>query len=152
MRVRAHVEAVAGGEAHRPHLVEEHERAYGALLDGGEGAAHLEAVAQVACFGHDRCSYHAAMLVGHEEQGHRGAFTIEREGKRLAELTYTVAGSRVILDHTSVDDSLRGTGAGRELVKAAVEWARANDRRLMPLCPYARSVFDKTPEYRDVLA
>jgi predicted GNAT family acetyltransferase len=92
------------------------------------------------------------MVVGHEEQGHRGAFTIEREGKRLAELTYTVAGSRVILDHTSVDDLLRGTGAGRELVKAAVEWARANDRRLMPLCPYARSVFDKTPEYRDVLA
>ncbi len=77
---------------------------------------------------------------------------MEKAGKRLAELTYTVAGSRVILDHTSVDDSLRGTGAGRELVKAAVEWARANDRRLIPLCPYARSVFDKTPEYRDVLA
>ena len=89
------------------------------------------------------------MLVGHEAQGHRGAFTIEREGKRLAELTYTVAGSRVILDHTNVEDELRGTGAGRELVRAAVEWARANDRRLMPLC---RSVFDKTPEYRDVLA
>ena len=92
------------------------------------------------------------MLVGHEEQGHRGAFTIEIEGKRLAELTYTVAGSRVILDHTTVEDELRGTGAGRELVRAAVEWARANHRRLMPLCPYARSVFDKTPEYRDVLA
>lgn len=92
------------------------------------------------------------MLVGHEAQGHRGAFTIESEGKRLAELTYTVAGSRVILDHTTVEDELRGTGAGRELVRAAVEWARANHRRLMPLCPYARSVFDKTPEYRDVLA
>ncbi|HEX6296565.1 MAG TPA: GNAT family N-acetyltransferase [Burkholderiales bacterium] len=92
------------------------------------------------------------MLVGHEEQGHRGAFTIESEGKRLAELTYTVAGSRVILDHTTVEDELRGKGAGRELVRAAVEWARANHRRLMPLCPYARSVFDKTPEYGDVLA
>ncbi len=92
------------------------------------------------------------MVISHEQDGHRGAFLVEKAGKRLAELTYTVAGSRVILDHTSVDDSLRGTGAGRELVKAAVEWARANDRRLMPLCPYARSVFDKTPEYRDVLA
>jgi hypothetical protein len=92
------------------------------------------------------------MVVGHEEQGHRGAFAIERDGKRLAELTYTVAGSRVILDHTSVDDALRGTGAGKALVAAAVEWARAENRRLMPLCPFARSVFDKTPEYRDVLA
>ncbi|HXV07404.1 MAG TPA: N-acetyltransferase [Burkholderiales bacterium] len=33
-----------------------------------------------------------------------------------------------------------------------MEWARANGRKLMPLCPFAKSVFDKTPEYRDVLA
>jgi uncharacterized protein len=92
------------------------------------------------------------MVVAHEEQGHRGAFIIERDGKRLAELTYTVAGSRVILDHTSVDDSLRGQGAGRQLVEKAVAWARAENRKLMPLCAYAKSVFDRTPEYRDVLA
>ena len=92
------------------------------------------------------------MVVGHEASGHKGAFVIDRDGKRLAEMTYTVAGSRVIIDHTTVDDALRGMGAGRELVKAAVEWARANGRKLMPLCPFAKSVFDKTPEYRDVLA
>jgi uncharacterized protein len=92
------------------------------------------------------------MNVAHEEQGHRGAFFVEREGKRLGELTYTVAGSRVILDHTAVDEALRGTGAGKALVEAAVQWARSRKRRLMPLCPFARSVFDKTPEYRDVLA
>ena len=92
------------------------------------------------------------MVVRHEESGHRGAFVVEGEGKRLAELTYTVAGSRIILDHTTVDEALRGTGAGRQLVKAAVEWARAGSRKLMPLCPFAKSVFDKTPEYRDVLA
>jgi predicted GNAT family acetyltransferase len=60
------------------------------------------------------------MDVGHEEQGHRGAFFVEREGRRLWELTYTVAGSRVILDHTSVDDALRGTGAGKSLVSRRV--------------------------------
>ena len=92
------------------------------------------------------------MVVGHEASGHKGAFVIDRDGKRLAEMTYTVAGSRVIIDHTTVDDALRGMGAGRELVKAAVEWARANGCKLMPLCPFAKSVFDKTPEYRDVLA
>jgi len=30
--------------------------------------------------------------------------------------------------------------------------ARVKNQRLLPLCPYARSVFEKTPEYRDVLA
>ena len=77
---------------------------------------------------------------------------LERSGKRLAELTYTVAGSRVILEHTQVDDSLRGTGTGAKLVAAAVAWARAEQRELLPLCPFARSVFEKTPAYADLLA
>ena len=89
--------------------------------------------------------------IRHAASGHRGAFLVERDGARLAELTYTVAGTRVILDHTQVDDALRGTGTGRKLVAAAVYWAREEELLVMPLCPFARSVFDKTPEYSDVL-
>ena len=89
--------------------------------------------------------------IEHERSGHRGAFVVRKDGERLAEMTYTVAGSRVIIDHTNVDDRLRGTGVGGKLVHAAVEWARAENTRLMPLCPFAKSVFDKTPDYADVL-
>ena len=91
-------------------------------------------------------------MIAHERSGHRGAFVWQLEGKRLAEMTYTVAGSRVIIDHTHVDESLRGKGVGVQLVQAAVQFARTENVRLMPLCPYAKSVFDKTPEYSDVLA
>ena len=91
-------------------------------------------------------------MIEHERSGHRGAFVWVQDGKRLAEMTYTVAGTRVIIDHTTVDDALRGTGTGQKLVHAAVEWARAEKIQLLPLCPFARSVFDKTPEYSDVLA
>ena len=91
-------------------------------------------------------------MIQHEHSGHRGAFFLERDGERLAQMTYTVAGSRVIIDHTDVDDRLRGTGTGRKLVEAAVEWARKEKAQLMPLCPYAKSVFDKTPAFGDVLA
>ena len=91
-------------------------------------------------------------MIEHEEHGHRGAFFVVKNGKRLAVLTYTVAGTRVILDHTDVDDALRGTGTGKQLVEAAVAWARAEKRLLMPLCPFAKSVFEKTPQLRDVLA
>ena len=90
--------------------------------------------------------------IRHEPSGHKGAFVWRRDGEKLAELTYSVAGSRVILDHTDVDDRLRGQGAGRKLVTSAVEWARKENRKLMPLCPFAKSVFDKTPDYADVLA
>jgi predicted GNAT family acetyltransferase len=79
-------------------------------------------------------------------------FFVERDGKRLATLTYTVAGEkRIILDHTEVGDELRGTGTGGKLVEAAVQWARAEKKIVIPLCPYAKSVFDKTPAFKDVL-
>lgn len=87
----------------------------------------------------------------HAPGGHKGAFVIDRDGRRLATMTYSLAGDIVIIDHTEVDDALRGTGAGVRLVAAAVEWARAENRRVIPLCPFARSVFDRKPEYADVL-
>ena len=91
-------------------------------------------------------------MVHHEKSGHRGAFVWMQEGKRLAEMTYTVAGSRVIIDYTTVDDALRVQGIGAKLVRGAADWARSDNVKLMPLCPYAKSVFDKTPDYSDVLA
>jgi predicted GNAT family acetyltransferase len=90
--------------------------------------------------------------VTHERAGHKGAFVMNRDGTRLAEMTYSMAGDKAIVDHTTVDDALRGTGAGKKLVEAAVQWARAENRKILPLCPFARSVFDKTPAYADVLA
>jgi predicted GNAT family acetyltransferase len=89
--------------------------------------------------------------VRHVPAGHKGAFVIERDGRRLAEMTYSMAGQKMIIDHTQVDDALRGTGAGRRLVMAAVERARAEKQTILPLCPFAKSVFDKAPEIRDVL-
>jgi predicted GNAT family acetyltransferase len=87
----------------------------------------------------------------HERKGQRGAFIIRREGRLLAEMTYSVGGTIAIIDHTDIDAALRGTGTGARLVKAAVAWARAEKLQLMPLCPFAKSVFDKAPEYADVL-
>jgi uncharacterized protein len=89
--------------------------------------------------------------IRNERSGQRGAFFIERDGKRLAEMTYSIGGRIAIIDHTDVDDVLRGTGTGGRLVQAAVEWARAEKMQLMPLCPFAKSVFDKTPAFADVL-
>jgi predicted GNAT family acetyltransferase len=89
-----------------------------------------------------------------EQKEHRGAFFIEREGQRLAELTFSATpdGKLVILDHTEVSDSLRGQGIARKLVEAAVGWAREKKVKLLPLCPFAKAVFDREAEFRDVMA
>jgi uncharacterized protein len=86
-----------------------------------------------------------------KQQPNKGAWVIERDGKLLAEMSYSMAGDKLIIDHTDVSDALRGTGTGGKLVAAAVEWARANRKQILPLCPFAKSVFDKNPAYRDVL-
>lgn len=86
------------------------------------------------------------------EHGSKGAFIIEVEHERLAEMTYSKAGDKlIIINHTEVSDKLRGKDAGKQLVIKAVEYARANGIKILPICPFARSVFDKTPEIADVL-
>ena len=94
------------------------------------------------------------MTVRREQKGHRGAFYIDGEGGRLAELTFSAApdGQLVILEHTEVDESLRGQGIARRLVEAAVIWAREEHIKLVPVCPFAKAVFEREPAFRDVVA
>ena len=87
------------------------------------------------------------------EHGSKGAFLIKEENERLAEMTYSKAGeNRIIIDHTEVSDRLRGTGAGKQLVAAAVDYAREHKIKILPLCPFAKSAFDRTPAFQDVLS
>lgn len=91
------------------------------------------------------------MEIKHSESGSKGAFYIELDGKRVGEMTYSVAGTgRIIIDHTEVGEELKGKGAGKQFVAAAVAYARENNLKILPLCPFARSVFERTRDYDDV--
>ena len=91
--------------------------------------------------------------ISHAEKDHRGAFFIDQDGRRVAEMTYTRASdSLVIIDHTEVDPSLGGQGVGRRLLDAAVRWARETHTKVIATCPYASAQFARDPSIRDVLA
>jgi predicted GNAT family acetyltransferase len=94
------------------------------------------------------------LTVQREQQGHRGAFYVEQDGARAAELTFSASpdGKLVMLDHTEVGTSLHGQGISRKLVEASVVWARQQEIKLVPVCPFARAIFENHPEFRDVLA
>ncbi|OXB06808.1 GNAT family N-acetyltransferase [Flavobacterium pectinovorum] len=82
----------------------------------------------------------------------RGYFEAVEDGKEAGKMTYTWAGdSKFIIDHTEVSEEFNGKGVGKKLVMAAVEYARTNNLKIIPLCPFAKSVFDKVEEIRDVL-
>lgn len=93
------------------------------------------------------------MLIQQKQEGSKGSFYVEEAGNVLAEMTYSMTGTDLmIIDHTEVSDELRGKNVGYQLVHTAVEYARSNNIRIIPLCPFAKSVFDKKDaEFKDVL-
>ncbi len=79
-------------------------------------------------------------------------FYVEENEKILAELVYSiVSADKIIIEHTEVDDALSGKGVGKQLVAAALDYTRSNNIKVIPLCAFARSVFEKEKEWQDVL-
>ncbi|MDX6181574.1 GNAT family N-acetyltransferase [Flavobacterium sp. Fl-77] len=92
------------------------------------------------------------MTIEQTNDGRKGYFEALEEGKQAGKMTYTWAGdTKFIIDHTEVNEAFNGKGVGKKMVMAAVEYARENNVKILPLCPFAKSVFDKTPEIHDVL-
>ena len=93
------------------------------------------------------------MNIKQEDNGKKGKFFVELDGKQEAEMTYTYAGSdKIIIDHTEVSQKLKGQGVGYKLVEAAVDFMRDKGLKVIPLCPFAAAVFKKKHEYSDRLA
>jgi predicted GNAT family acetyltransferase len=91
-----------------------------------------------------------AIPVRHREHGSHGEFFVEREGRRVAELTYSISGERAVVGHTWVDPTLRGAGFAPALVDAAARWAREQGVKIVPVCSYVRAVFQRSAKYADV--
>lgn len=86
------------------------------------------------------------------ESGTRGYFGAFDGNKEAGRITYTFVGeTRMILNHTEVNDTYRGQNIGKRILMEVVQFARNNKIKIIPLCPFAKSVFDKTKEIRDVL-
>ncbi len=94
------------------------------------------------------------MLIQTKQVGAEGSFYVEENGKILAEMVWWMKREDLmVIIHTEVSDELRGKNVGYSLVRTAVEYARENHLKIFPLCPFAKSVFDKKGEaFADVLA
>lgn len=92
------------------------------------------------------------MEVKHHRGATNGVFYIEDNGKQIATMTYVFRNEKTfIIEHTVVNSAYEGKGLGKQLVKAAVNFARENNFRIIPLCPFAKAIFDRMPEFSDVL-
>lgn len=75
-----------------------------------------------------------------------------QEGTLLAEATFPEFEPGVVnIDHTFVDEVLRGQGVAGDMMRCIADALRETGRKAVPTCSYAKKWFGQHPEYSDVL-
>ena len=91
--------------------------------------------------------------IQHTESEKHGHFEAWLDNTQVGEMTYQrPTPQRMIIDHTRVFDGFEGRGIARQMVLAAVDFARTHSRKIVPVCSYARALLTRTEEYKDILA
>ncbi len=85
------------------------------------------------------------------EPNGRGAFVIEENGERIAEMEIGIANGNLTVYHTEVADKLKGKGVATKLMEAMTGYARENNLKVVALCPYVNAQFRRHPDqYADI--
>lgn len=94
------------------------------------------------------------MEINHLKNDNTGKFYIEINGEQKAEMTYKFIDKHTIdINHTEVNDALKGQGVGYKLVDKAVTFMRDQNLKAKASCPYVQHVFEKKQDlYNDVIA
>lgn len=90
-------------------------------------------------------------MIQHREDEHEGVFYLRENGQDIAEMVYRKEPGRMIIEHTEVDEQLRGKNIGFQLVEQGVEYARQAHLKIVPLCEFARKTIERHKEFQDVL-
>ncbi len=73
-------------------------------------------------------------------------YASDGDGKVIAEITFPSADGVSTIDHTFVDESLRGQGVAGQLMKAAVKKISGDGNKIAATCSYAVAWLEKHPE------
>ena len=72
-------------------------------------------------------------------------------GQIIGQVTYVRIGlDKLIIDSTTMDTPYRGNNIGLSLVRHVADLARAQHRRIITICPFARAMFNRFPEFDDI--
>jgi hypothetical protein len=69
----------------------------------------------------------------------------------VAVLTYQRVGDRIVFTHTGVPSVMEGKGVGKALAQAGLEYAKAENLAVRPICPFVSGYIARHPEYQDLV-
>lgn len=88
------------------------------------------------------------LSVKHNDEEQRFEALVD-EGLAVAQ--YEREGGRILFTHTLVPREARGRGVAGAVVRAGLDYARAQGLKVVPLCSYVGDYIRRNPEYRDLL-
>jgi len=78
------------------------------------------------------------------KKGTKSFFVGDLEENPLAEMTFVFSDDNtIIIDHTYVSNELSGQGVGKLLLKELLDWAKKENKKVIPICPYAKAQMEK---------
>ncbi|MFL6137279.1 MAG: GNAT family N-acetyltransferase [Frankiaceae bacterium] len=80
-----------------------------------------------------------------------GRFVARIGGREAGAAHYRRSGERIVLTHTEVDEAYEGRGIGGALARYALDTARAEAKRVVPLCPFIAAYIAQHGEYADLV-
>ena len=90
----------------------------------------------------------AEVDVEHDPEARR--FTAVVDG-HLSAIDYRLEDGRLVILHTGVPRAVEGRGIAAAMTRAALDTARAEGWRVVPLCAYAASWIRRHPEYASLV-
>jgi predicted GNAT family acetyltransferase len=74
-----------------------------------------------------------------------------RIGDYFALINYDLSGQNIVFFHTEVPIPLEGQGIASKMAHTALEYARANNLKVIPSCPFIAAYIRKHPEYQPLV-
>lgn len=93
------------------------------------------------------------MEITHQKRNEIGFFLAEEAGTQMGYLTYERQGDALFsITHTVVEKAFQGRGVAKALLNEAVAFAREKGYKIIPVCSYVETMFQRDPSYNDVNA
>ncbi|QKT08429.1 N-acetyltransferase [Gordonia sp. X0973] len=95
----------------------------------------------------------ADLRIEHQPARERYEAHLDEGGSDLSVgyIDYMSEPDTLVLTHTVVHDQFSGRGFAAELAKYVLDDARANGKKIVPVCSYIQGYVAKHPEYADLV-
>lgn len=74
-----------------------------------------------------------------------------QEDKVVGKIEFVKDNNELTITHTIVNPLFRGQGIAKVLMEKVIELSKEKGLKIIPVCSYAVSYFEKNPEYKELL-